>query len=54
MSSNVWPGILNHLILPAGDYLFGQHMMKRFHYLEEAQWWNRDRILLSAIKRWSI
>jgi len=44
MSSKVWSGILNHLILPAGDSLFGQHMMKRFHHLEEAQWWNRDRI----------
>ncbi len=44
MANKFWPMILGRWILPGGDYLFGQDMMKRFHYLEEAQWWDRERI----------
>jgi phenylacetate-coenzyme A ligase PaaK-like adenylate-forming protein len=44
-ANNLWSGILGNWILPAGDYLFGQQMMKRLRYLEEAQWWDRERIL---------
>ena len=36
---------LRHLILPAGDLLYGQRMMQRLAFLESAQWWSRDRII---------
>lgn len=35
---------LKHLILPIGDRLYGQAMMKRLRFLEKAQWWSRERI----------
>jgi phenylacetate-CoA ligase len=44
-ANNLWSGILGNWILPTGDFLFGQQMMKRLRYLEEAQWWDRERIL---------
>jgi phenylacetate-CoA ligase len=43
-ANNLWSGILGNWILPVGDVLFGQQMMKRLRYLEEAQWWDRERI----------
>jgi phenylacetate-CoA ligase len=36
---------LKHLILPLGDMVMGQQMMKRLRFLEQAQWWNREKIL---------
>lgn len=44
-ANNLWSQVLGNWILPAGDYLFGQQMIKRLRYLEEAQWWDRERIL---------
>lgn len=39
-----WTAALRRLLLPAGDALFGQRMLKRLSFLEEAQWWSRDRL----------
>src|SRR5262245_21122678 len=44
-ANNFWSHILGNLVLPAGDFVFGQQMIKRLRYLEEAQWWDRERIL---------
>jgi phenylacetate-CoA ligase len=52
-----WSWLLRRVILPIGDLAFGQKMMKRLRFLEEAQWWDserlhtwRDRSLSSLIK----
>ena len=42
----IWRGTLRRAILPVGDRLLGQRMIARLRFLEEAQWWERDRILL--------
>jgi phenylacetate-CoA ligase len=36
--------ILKRMILPVGDLVFGQRMMSRLKFLENAQWWEPDRI----------
>ncbi len=36
--------LLRNLILPIGDLAFGQKMMKRLRFLEEAQWWGPERL----------
>jgi phenylacetate-coenzyme A ligase PaaK-like adenylate-forming protein len=49
--------LLRNVILPFGDLAFGQRMMKRLRFLEEAQWWDmehlygfRDRSLVSLME----
>ena len=37
--------VLRNIVLPFGDFLFGQKMMSRLKFLEQAQWWDTDRIL---------
>lgn len=32
------------LVLPLGDYVFGQKLMRRLSFLEQAQWWDPERI----------
>ncbi len=32
------------MLLPLGDIAYGQRMMARLRFLEEAQWWNRERL----------
>lgn len=39
-----WPWFLKTLFLPLGDRLFRHGMMSRLRYLEEAQWWDRERL----------
>jgi phenylacetate-coenzyme A ligase PaaK-like adenylate-forming protein len=39
-----WAWLLKNFFLPAGDLAFGQKMMKRLSFLEEAQWWQRERL----------
>jgi len=34
-----------HILLPVGDLLTGQRMIKRYHFLQKAQWWDRDKLL---------
>ena len=36
--------LLKKFVLPVGDRVFGQKMMTRLKYLEEAQWWSPERI----------
>lgn len=39
-----WSWLLRNILLPIGDTAFGQRMMKRLRFLEEAQWWDADRL----------
>jgi phenylacetate-CoA ligase len=39
-----WSWILRNIILPIGDLVSGQRIMKRLRFLEEAQWWDVDRL----------
>jgi phenylacetate-CoA ligase len=39
-----WTWMLRNVILPAGDVAFGQRMMRRLRFLEEAQWWDHERL----------
>jgi phenylacetate-coenzyme A ligase PaaK-like adenylate-forming protein len=39
-----WSWLLKSIILPAGDVAFGQKMMKRLSFLEQAQWWPREKL----------
>lgn len=36
--------LLRNILLPIGDQIFGQRMTSRIKFLEEAQWWEKDRI----------
>jgi phenylacetate-CoA ligase len=52
-----WSWLLRYAILPAGDLAFGQGLMARLRFLEQAQWWDperlaayRDRALNSLLK----
>jgi len=36
---------LRRLAVPVGDAFFGQKLMSRLRFLEEAQWWDRNQIL---------
>lgn len=36
--------ILRNVLLPMGDKASGQQMMKRLKFLEEAQWWDTERL----------
>lgn len=38
--------MLRNIILPLGDVVTGQYMMKRLKFLEEAQWWDSERLHL--------
>ena len=43
-SGGLWTRLLRGVVLPAGDRAFGQRMMERLRFLEEAQWWDPERI----------
>jgi len=52
-----WSWLLKRVILPAGDMALGQRMMQRLRFLNDAQWWQperlsayRDRALRSLIE----
>jgi phenylacetate-CoA ligase len=36
--------ILRNVVLPAGDALFGQKLIRRLKFLERAQWWTEERV----------
>jgi phenylacetate-CoA ligase len=40
----IWGSLLRNVLLPCGDLVFGQPMMHRLRFLEEAQWWDPGRI----------
>lgn len=37
--------VFRQIILPIGDFLFGQQMISRLKFLEKAQWWSREHVL---------
>ena len=40
-----WRGLLlRSVVLPLGDVAFGQRMMQRLRFLEQAQWWDPERL----------
>lgn len=43
-SSTVWSAVLRNVLLPAGDRVFGQRMMARLRFLEQAQWWTSAQL----------
>jgi phenylacetate-CoA ligase len=43
-AQGVYTWALRTLMLPAGDRVFGQRMMARLKFLEQAQWWDRERL----------
>jgi phenylacetate-CoA ligase len=40
----LWTSVLRGVVLPAGDAVFGQRMMRRLRHLEAAQWWEPERV----------
>ena len=44
VGDSIYGKLLRHVFLPAGDLYFGQKLMKRLRFLEQGQWWSRDRI----------
>jgi phenylacetate-coenzyme A ligase PaaK-like adenylate-forming protein len=42
--SRFWSATLRKIILPAGDRLLEQGVMKRLVFLEKAQWWDREKL----------
>ncbi len=52
-----WGWMLDNALLPVGDFVFGQRMISRLHWLQSAQWWDearlkeeRDRLLRSVLE----
>lgn len=39
-----WSWLLKRVLLPAGDLALGQRMIKRLRFLEQAQWWEPERL----------
>jgi phenylacetate-CoA ligase len=42
--TSVKTSLLRNLIVPLGDLIFGQRMMQRIKFLEEAQYWSLEKI----------
>jgi phenylacetate-CoA ligase len=36
--------LLRNVVLPCGDIAFGQRLISRLRHLEQAQWWDRERL----------
>lgn len=45
LAQSAWTTLLRNFVLPAGDRVFKQRMISRLKWLEQAQWWPRERIL---------
>jgi phenylacetate-CoA ligase len=43
-SDVLWTWFLRTTLIPAGDRVFGSRLSSRLRFLEEAQWWNADRL----------
>lgn len=46
-----WTWLLRKVLLPLGDAAFGQRMVKRLRFLEEAQWWEPERLFAERDRR---
>src|SRR5260370_23525008 len=44
LTQRSWSWLLRNIILPTGDLALGHRMIKRLRLLEEAQWWDSDRL----------
>ncbi len=44
LTDRTWSWFLRNIMLPLGDLAFGQRMLARLKFLEQAQWWDRDRL----------
>jgi phenylacetate-CoA ligase len=44
LRQGAWTSILTNFLLPLGDFAFGQPLMKRLRFLEEAQWWDPEQL----------
>lgn len=44
LQQQTWDWLLRYVLLPAGDRLFGQRMMERLRFLDQAQWWSPERL----------
>jgi phenylacetate-CoA ligase len=40
----LWSELIQRIILPIGDQLYGQRMMQRLAFLRQAQWWSQAQI----------
>jgi phenylacetate-coenzyme A ligase PaaK-like adenylate-forming protein len=49
MRAYTW--LLENALLPAGDRLVGQQMMRRLRFLRQAQWWDPERIAAERERR---
>lgn len=49
-SSPVYTALLERAVLPVGDRLVGQRMMRRLRMLRQAQWWEPGRIAAERAK----
>lgn len=57
LADRSWGWMLDKALLPLGDLVFGQRMIRRLRFLHSAQWWDverlnleRDRLLRSVIE----
>src|SRR5207248_6699878 len=39
-----WSWLLRNIVLPLGDAATQQHVMRRLRFLEQAQWWRREKV----------
>lgn len=44
LKDRTWSWFISKILLPAGDRAFGQQMMQRYHFLQQAQWWDPQRV----------
>jgi phenylacetate-CoA ligase len=47
----LWSMALKQVLLPAGDLLVGQPMMRHLKLIEQAQWWSREQIEAEQTRR---
>lgn len=51
LTDRAWSLVLRNALLPAGDAAFGQGMLRRLRFLEQAQWWDRERLYQERDRR---
>ncbi|MBM3883157.1 MAG: phenylacetate--CoA ligase family protein [Verrucomicrobia bacterium] len=44
LGEKAWGLVLRNGLLPIGDLVFGQRMMRRLRFLEQAPWWDFERL----------
>jgi phenylacetate-CoA ligase len=44
LTQRSWYWLLRNIVLPTGDLALGHRMIKRLRFLEDAQWWDSDRL----------